>query len=154
MHNCAFIPTVLLIQETLSIVSCVCVKVCVFCFSQNPLLDGGELTTYIGTVATKPGSPDNSASFSQWQKKGVRKTHSVSNVASLCSSAWMAWLVQQVVVWSVICTWLYVNQLHLHVHYILLLYVNQLHLHVHYVCTSFMQNSSNFSSALAKNSPH
>ena len=89
MDNCAFIPTVLLIEETLSIMSCVCVYegVCVFVFPQNPLLDGGELTTYIGTVATKPGSPDNSASFSQWQKKGVRKTHSVSNVASLCSSA-------------------------------------------------------------------
>ena len=40
-------------------------------FLQNPLLDGGELTTYIGTVSAKPGSPDNSASFSQWQKKGV-----------------------------------------------------------------------------------
>ena len=31
--------------------------------AENPLLDGGELTTYIGTVSAKPGSPDNSASF-------------------------------------------------------------------------------------------
>lgn len=46
-----------------------CVMICVL---QNPLLDGGELTTYIGSVATKPGSADNSTSFTQWQKKGVR----------------------------------------------------------------------------------
>ena len=38
---------------------------------QNPLLDGGELTTYIGSIATKPGSADNSTSFTKWQKQGV-----------------------------------------------------------------------------------
>jgi transcription initiation factor TFIIB len=42
--------------------------------AENPLLDGGELTTYIGSVATKPGSADNSTSFTQWQKKGVGAT--------------------------------------------------------------------------------
>jgi transcription initiation factor TFIIB len=42
--------------------------------AENPLLDGGELTTYIGSVATKPGSADNSTSFTQWQKKGMSAT--------------------------------------------------------------------------------
>jgi transcription initiation factor TFIIB len=68
-----FIPTVLLIVSVgiIEHVVCVCFW---FWFSQNPLLDGGELTTYIGSVATKPGSPDNSTSFSQWQKKGMSAT--------------------------------------------------------------------------------
>ena len=43
--------------------------------AENPLLDGKELSTYIGgSTSAKPGSADNSTSFKPWQrqKQGVR----------------------------------------------------------------------------------
>ena len=49
---------------------------------QNPLLDGGELTTYIGSIATKPGSADNSTSFTKWQKQGVQ--YNTPIIRSVC----------------------------------------------------------------------
>ena len=38
---------------------------------QDPFLEGRDLTTYIGTMSTKPGSAGPSNSFSKWQKGGV-----------------------------------------------------------------------------------
>lgn len=39
--------------------------------SQDPFLEGRDLTTYIGSVSTKPGTAGPSNSFSKWQKGGV-----------------------------------------------------------------------------------
>ena len=39
--------------------------------TQDPFLEGRDLTTYIGTMSTKPGTAGPSNSFSKWQKGGV-----------------------------------------------------------------------------------
>lgn len=38
---------------------------------QNPLLEGKDLSTYIGPTSIKPGSGDSGTSFAKWQKQGV-----------------------------------------------------------------------------------
>lgn len=68
VYVCPVYQTVLISGRPDSLLFCIKYT---FITRQNPLLDGGELTTYIGSVATKPGSADTSTSFSQWQKKGV-----------------------------------------------------------------------------------
>ena len=42
-------------------------------FSQNPLLDGRELASFIQPVSLRPGSKEPSSSMGKWQKSGVSK---------------------------------------------------------------------------------